>query len=143
MSNKKNFPPKLKDPGCFTIPYTIDNSHFEKTLFDLGTLAYLQLVDRTITHPLDITEEVLVKVGEFIFHVDFVILDMEEDEVPNFNLTFFGYKKGSHRCQAGKTDLKTSPLSLVSCNCVQDLDTFDGEISGNYRNILLHVIWTE
>jgi len=29
-------PPKLKDPGSFTIPCTIGNSYFEKPLCDLG-----------------------------------------------------------------------------------------------------------
>jgi len=32
----KKLPPKLKDPGSFTIPCTIGESHFEKALCDLG-----------------------------------------------------------------------------------------------------------
>jgi len=32
----KKLPPKLKDPGSFTIPCTIGDSYFEKTLCDLG-----------------------------------------------------------------------------------------------------------
>ena len=31
-------PPKLKDPGSYTIPYTIGNSYFENTLCDLGAI---------------------------------------------------------------------------------------------------------
>ena len=43
----------------------------------------LQLVDRSITYPRGILEDVLVKVNKFIFPVNFIILDMEEDhEVP-------------------------------------------------------------
>ena len=43
----------------------------------------LQLADRSITYPRAIVEDVLVKVDKFIFPVDFIILDMEEDhEVP-------------------------------------------------------------
>ncbi|RDX61672.1 hypothetical protein CR513_60079, partial [Mucuna pruriens] len=38
------------------------------------------LVDRTITHPLGIVEDILVKVKEFIFLTDLVILDMEGDD---------------------------------------------------------------
>ncbi|RDX79915.1 hypothetical protein CR513_39599, partial [Mucuna pruriens] len=30
----RSCPPKLKDPGCFTIPYTLSNLHFEKALCD-------------------------------------------------------------------------------------------------------------
>ena len=43
----------------------------------------LQLADRTIKHPYGIIEDVLVKVDKFLFPVDFVVMDMEEDnEVP-------------------------------------------------------------
>ena len=33
---QRKLPQKLKDPGSFTIPYTIGNSIFEKALCDLG-----------------------------------------------------------------------------------------------------------
>ena len=43
----------------------------------------MQLADRSLTQPCGIIEDVLVKVDKFIFHVDFIILDMQEDkEVP-------------------------------------------------------------
>ena len=43
----------------------------------------LQLADRSITYPKGILEDILVKVDKFIFLVDFIVLDMEEDlEVP-------------------------------------------------------------
>ena len=43
----------------------------------------LQLADRSITYPRGIVEDVLVKVDKFIFPVDFIVLDIEEDhEVP-------------------------------------------------------------
>ena len=43
----------------------------------------IQLVDRTVKYPRGIIEDVLVKVGEFIFPVDFIIMDMEKDfEIP-------------------------------------------------------------
>jgi len=97
----KKLPPKLKDPGSFTIPCTIGELQFEKALCDLGasinlmplsifrklgmqepkpTTISLQLVDRSITYPRGIVEDVLVKVGKFIFPADFIVLDMEEDE---------------------------------------------------------------
>ena len=95
---------RIKDLGSFTIPYAIGDAVFEKALCDLGasinlmpmsiikklnlgearpTTVTLQLVDRSLTHLCDIIKDVLVKVDKFIFPVDFIILDMEEDkEVP-------------------------------------------------------------
>jgi len=92
----KKLPLKLKDPGSFTIPCTIENSHFEKALCDLGasinlmpfsifrklgmkepksTTISLQLVDHSIIYPKGVVEDVLVKIDKFIFPVDFVVLD--------------------------------------------------------------------
>jgi len=97
----KKLPPKLKDPGSFTIPCTIGDSHFEKALCDLGasinlmpfsvfrklgmkepkyTTISLQLADRSITYLRRVIEDVLVKVDKFIFLADFVVLDTEEDK---------------------------------------------------------------
>ena len=44
------------------------------------TTLSLQMADRSMTSPKGIIEYVLIKVGKFIFPVDFVVLDMEEDE---------------------------------------------------------------
>ena len=38
------------------------------------------MVDKSIKHPEGIIEDVLVMVGKFIFPVDFVVLDMQEDK---------------------------------------------------------------
>lgn len=100
----KKLPPKLRDPGSFTIPCTIGNVHFDKVLCDLGasvnlmpfsiykklglgevkpTTVHLQLADRSIKYPRGVVEDVLIKVDKLIFPVDFIVLDMEEDrEVP-------------------------------------------------------------
>ena len=101
---QKKLPQKLKDPRSFTLPCTIGNSFFDKVLCDLGasinlmsfsvcrklglgemkqTTISLQLADQSIKYSRGIIEDVLVKVDKFIFPVDFVILDMEENqEVP-------------------------------------------------------------
>ncbi|XP_017640031.1 uncharacterized protein LOC108481403 [Gossypium arboreum] len=43
----------------------------------------IQLVDRSIRYPRGIIDDVLVKVDKFIFPIDFVVLDIDEDiEVP-------------------------------------------------------------
>ncbi|KAL5573651.1 hypothetical protein UlMin_023248 [Ulmus minor] len=102
LQNK--LPPKLKDPGSFTIPCSIGNQYFGKALCDLGasinlmpmsifkklgigearpTTVSLQLADISIAHPEGKIEDVLVKVDKFIFPVDFIVLDYEADlEVP-------------------------------------------------------------
>ena len=47
------------------------------------TTISLQMADRSLTFPRGFIEDVLVKVNKFIFLVDFVVLDMEEDrEIP-------------------------------------------------------------
>ncbi|XP_031273013.1 uncharacterized protein LOC116131503 [Pistacia vera] len=102
LQNK--LPPKLRDPGSFTIPYALGDSFFDKALRDLGasinlmplsifrklglgevkeTNMSLQLADRSIKRPKGIVEDILLKVNRFIFPTDFVVLAMEEDrEVP-------------------------------------------------------------
>ena len=42
----------------------------------------LYLPYRSITYPYSVVEYVLVKVDQFISPVDFVVMGMEEDEVP-------------------------------------------------------------
>ena len=46
------------------------------------TKMQLQLPDRTVKYPYGVVEDVLMQIEKFIFPVDFVILDMKEDEVP-------------------------------------------------------------
>lgn len=52
LQNK--LPPKLKDPGSFTIPCTIGNSYFKKALCDLG--ASINLMPLSIFRQLGIGE---------------------------------------------------------------------------------------
>ena len=40
----------------------------------------LQMENITLAHPEGILEDVLIKVGKFIFLVDFVVIHMEEDK---------------------------------------------------------------
>ncbi|XP_052488025.1 uncharacterized protein LOC128041754 [Gossypium raimondii] len=95
---------KLKDPKIFTIPCFIGSLSIEKALADLSasinlmpykmfkqlglgepkpTRMSIQLADRFVKYPRGIIEDGLVKVDKFIFPVDFVVRDMDEDvEVP-------------------------------------------------------------
>ncbi|XP_050908552.1 uncharacterized protein LOC127122221 [Lathyrus oleraceus] len=94
-------PMKKKDKGSVTIPCTIGDIKFKKALIDLGasvslmplsiykklgigtvqdTRMTLQFVDRSVRRPYGIVEDVLAKIDKFVFLVDFVILEMPEDE---------------------------------------------------------------
>ncbi|XP_077232805.1 uncharacterized protein LOC143871649 [Tasmannia lanceolata] len=99
---------KYKDPGCPTIACTIGNTHINHALLDLGasvnllplsvfkqlglgelkpTTVTLQLADRSMKKPKGMVEDVLVKVGEFLFPVDFIVLETEpvaniKDQIP-------------------------------------------------------------
>ncbi|GKA32594.1 ribonuclease H-like domain, reverse transcriptase, RNA-dependent DNA polymerase [Tanacetum coccineum] len=97
-------PQKEKDIGSFTLPCFIHNNCFDKALVDLGasvsvmpfstysnlglgdlahTRLTIELADRIIKHPRGIAENVLVRIGKSIFPIDFVILNIpEEDDVP-------------------------------------------------------------
>ncbi|GKA29961.1 DNA-directed DNA polymerase [Tanacetum coccineum] len=41
----------------------------------------IQLVDRSIKYPIRVYENLLVKIRKFIFLVDFVVLEMDKDEI--------------------------------------------------------------
>ncbi|XP_008347333.1 uncharacterized protein [Malus domestica] len=70
-------PPKKKDSGSFTISCTIGEGELKPTSVSL------QLADRSVTYPLGILEDVIIKVDKFYLPADFIVLDMEEDkEVP-------------------------------------------------------------
>ncbi|XP_014515649.1 uncharacterized protein LOC106773474 [Vigna radiata var. radiata] len=101
---QKMLPPKLQDPGSFTIPCTIGDLEVGRAMIDLGasinlmplsmfkrieglelkpTRMTLQLTDRSLKYTYRLVEDVLVKVDKFLFPVDFVIMDMEENgDVP-------------------------------------------------------------
>jgi len=93
---EKILPPKHKDPGSVTIPCSIGEVTVGKTLIDLGAsinlmllsmcrrlgeleIMTLKLVDRSITRPYGVIEDVLVRVKHFIFPADFVVMDIYED----------------------------------------------------------------
>ncbi|KAJ8762253.1 hypothetical protein K2173_007409 [Erythroxylum novogranatense] len=63
------------------------------------TTISLQLADRSITYPRGIIKDVLVKVEKFIFPVDFLVLDMEEDiDIPIILGRPFMALADHHRC---------------------------------------------
>ena len=97
---QSKLPPKLSDPGSFTLPCELKQDQVMNALCDLGaginliplslcrkynlgkikkSRMRLQLADQTMKKPVGILEDVLVKIGTFIFPADFVVMDMEED----------------------------------------------------------------
>ncbi|CAL9018971.1 unnamed protein product, partial [Prunus brigantina] len=96
---QRKLPPKLKDPGSFSINMTIGDKLVEKAMLDLGasinlmpysvylqlglgglkaTTISLQLADRSVKYPRGIVEDILIQVDKLILPADFVVLDMEE-----------------------------------------------------------------
>ncbi|KAA3461627.1 Transposon Ty3-I Gag-Pol polyprotein [Gossypium australe] len=93
-------PRKLKDPGSFTIPCLIGSLTVDNALADLGasinvmpyklfkqlglgkskqTKMSIELADKTVRIPRGIIEDVLVKIHKFVFPVEFVVLDLDDD----------------------------------------------------------------
>ncbi|XP_071739034.1 uncharacterized protein [Rutidosis leptorrhynchoides] len=91
-------PPKFKDPGTPLIAVTVGNVNVKKALLDLGasinilpfclvdrfelglmkrTDIIIQLADQSIKTPRGILEDVIVKVEDFYYPVDFVVMDIE------------------------------------------------------------------
>ena len=48
------------------------------------TAMTLQMAGRTLVQPQGILEDVLIKVGKFIFPIDFVVIDIEEDKQSHY-----------------------------------------------------------
>jgi hypothetical protein len=97
---QNNMPPKLKDPGSFSIPCVIGKLVIDKALCDLGanisvmpltickrlsmgelrpTKMFVKLADRSIKYPVGILENVPVRGGQFYIPTDFIIMDIKED----------------------------------------------------------------
>ncbi|XP_019184848.1 PREDICTED: uncharacterized protein LOC109179823 [Ipomoea nil] len=97
---QKNLPPKLKDPGSFSIPCIVGGFVVSRALCDLGasvslmpyslckrlnlgepkpTTMTLQIADRSIKRPVGVLEDISVMIDQYYIPGDFVILDIEED----------------------------------------------------------------
>ena len=91
---QKSLPAKMKDPGNFTIPFSIGKYEFKEALCDSGaninlmplsmvqrqslgeltpTAITLQMADRSMAQPEGVLEDALVKVEKFIFSVDLLL----------------------------------------------------------------------
>ncbi|GJV48583.1 reverse transcriptase domain-containing protein [Tanacetum coccineum] len=83
---------KLEDPGKFLIPCALQELNRTSALADSGasinllplealtpTRMTLELANRSITHPMGIAEDVVVRVDGFTFLADFVVVNFEPD----------------------------------------------------------------
>src|SRR3954462_9123033 len=125
-------PPKLDDPGCFTVPCTIGDRRFECALMDLGssinvmpyatykalkignlkdTCMSVQLADKSIVYPTGVVEDVLVKVHEFLVPADFVIMDTEEKATDRREVSII-LGRPFLTTAGAKVDVKAGILSL-------------------------------
>ena len=98
---QKSLPLTMQDLGNFTIPCTIGNYELGKALCDSGAsinmmilsvvkrlslgelnpiTMTLQMADRSLAQSEGVLEDVLIKVGKFIFPMDFMVIDIEEDK---------------------------------------------------------------
>ncbi|XP_021717455.1 uncharacterized protein LOC110685265 [Chenopodium quinoa] len=96
-----DLPPKIKDLGNISIPCNINGKLFQNALYDLGasvsimpysvfkklrlgellpTNMALQLADRSIKFPKGRVEDIPLKIGEFSIPVDFIVLEIAEDD---------------------------------------------------------------
>ncbi|KAK5812937.1 hypothetical protein PVK06_028381 [Gossypium arboreum] len=147
LQNK--LPHKLKDPGSFTIPCLIGSLDIRHALADLGasinvmpykmfkqlglgkpkqTRMSIQLANKTIRFPRGIIENVLVKGDKFIFPVDFVVLDIEEDNNTPLIL-------GRPFLATAKTiiDVGTGELTLWVGDEMITLQTHNSGITSNFE----------
>src|ERR1044072_424765 len=127
---QRKLPVRVKYLGSFTEPVEFEGKEGEvRALTDLGasinlmplsmferlgigelkpTKMSLQLADWSIVFPWGVVEDVLVKVGKFVFPVDFVILELEEEsKVPLIlGRPFLATAKAKVNVAKGKVSLR-------------------------------------
>ena len=171
---QKTLPEKIQDPSSFTIPCKIGDADMGKALCDSGanmnliplfvtkrlslgeltpTVMTLQMEDKTLAHPEGILEDVLIKVGKFVFPMDFVVINIEEDkQVPLLlgrqllatGATLIDVKKGELTLMVGDEavhfnlnhNLKQPELSSVVCEIVETKIPINSELTTdcNFQN---------
>ncbi|GKV31349.1 hypothetical protein SLEP1_g40045 [Rubroshorea leprosula] len=111
-----------------------------------STIVSLQLVDRSIKYPRGVVEDFLVKVDKFIFLVDFIVLDMEEDfEMPLIlGRPFLATGRALIDVQQGKLNLRIHDEEIIfnvfdaMKNCDHDgsavlrIDVVDNVVTENF-----------
>ena len=132
-------PIKCKDLECPTISIVIGHHNINRALLDLGasvkllpftvyerlglgelkpTKMILQLADRSTRLPIGMVKDVLIKVGEFLFPMDFVVLKTEgvlciENEIPVILARpFLATLNALINCRDGKLKLTFGKMTM-------------------------------
>ena len=117
------------------------------------TAMTLQMADRTLAHPEGILEDVLIKVGKFVFLMDFVVINIEEDKKISLLLgrpflvtraTLIDVKKRELTLKVGdetvhfnlNDSLKQPELRSVDCEFVETKIPVSSELTNdcNFQN---------
>ena len=124
-------PQKMKDPGAPLISCAIGDITFDQALLDLGasvnllptsvyekfrigelkpTSTILQLADKSMKTPRGLIKDVLVRVNQCYFSIDFLILDMEPSQELNQNPIILGHPflataNANINCKTGAMDI--------------------------------------
>ncbi|XP_050889607.1 uncharacterized protein LOC127094885 [Lathyrus oleraceus] len=144
-------PPKLKDPGSFSIPCVIGKFIIDKDLCDLGvsvslmplstckklnlgelrpTKMSLQLADRSVKFPIGMLENILVRIGQFYISTGFVIMDIKEDSnIPiTLGMPFLAIagaiidvKKGNLTFEVGEEKVQFILAQFLKPSAIEDL----------------------
>ncbi|XP_021743252.1 uncharacterized protein LOC110709348 [Chenopodium quinoa] len=149
LSNK--LPTKLKDPGNFSIPCSINGIEFDEAMCDLGasvsfmpyyvyqklsvgtlspTNITLQLADCSIKFPMGKVVDIPLRVGKFTFPVVFYVLEMDEDErIPIIlDRPFLATSRAIINVKEGKISLKIHNDSIeFDLNSVMQQPSSSGE----------------
>ncbi|XP_050217648.1 uncharacterized protein LOC126668500 [Mercurialis annua] len=117
LSQKAKDPGKIREASLFHAPLVKRNLvrklGMVKEMRD--TTVSLQLADKSITYPSGILEDILIKVDKFIFRIDFIVLDMEEDkEVPLLlGRPFLATSKAIIDVEGGKLTLRVGQEEVI------------------------------
>ena len=112
------------------------------------TTMTLQMVDTSLAQPKGVLENVLIKVGKFIFPMDFVVIDIEEDrQVPllmgrpfltiTIGAALIDVKKGEHTLRVGdeavhlnlNQSLKQPEFDNADCKTVETIVPISSELN--------------
>ncbi|XP_021721516.1 uncharacterized protein LOC110689093 [Chenopodium quinoa] len=147
----KELPEKMEDPGNISIPCKIKEMMFDNALCDLGASVSitpysifkklklgkllqsnitLQLADRSIKFPKGRVEDVPLKIGELTIPVDFIVLEIaEDDHIPIILGRPFLATSGA------LIDVKGGRITLRVDENVDDFDEFGVKICGKLMKI--------
>eukprot|EP00257_Ricinus_communis_P017000 XP_015575329.1 uncharacterized protein LOC107261329 [Ricinus communis] len=160
---QRRLPKKLKDLGSFTIPCFIGNLNVDNALADLGanitvmpynlfkklglgepntTLISIQLADKSVVYLRGIIEDLLVKVQEFTFPMDFIVMYMNEPFDVSFILErpFLATTRAIIDAHDGKLILRVGKEQVMfqirnAMNCISSIIAKDPLELSWYRNM--------